>query len=105
VEKVFKALADTTRRKLLDRLRKENGQSLSELCSHLSMSRQAVSKHLLILENADLIIPRWNGRKKMHYLNPLPIFNIFERWISKYEYSKLEALSALKKDLEAKQDN
>ncbi|MFI5263344.1 MAG: ArsR/SmtB family transcription factor [Candidatus Kapaibacterium sp.] len=100
MDKVFKALADATRRKLLDRLHKQNGQTLGELCEHLAMTRQAVTKHLVILEEANLIAIMWQGREKLHYLNPVPINEIFERWVSKYETSQLAALSKLKKDLE-----
>lgn len=100
MDKVFKALADSTRRKLLDKLREQNGQSLSALCEHLSMTRQAVTKHLVILEEANLIVIQWQGREKLHYLNPVPINEIFERWVSKYETPRLAALSKLKKDLE-----
>ena len=100
MDKVFKALADATRRKLLDRLHKKNGQTLGELCEHLDMSRQAVTKHLVLLEEANLIAILWQGREKLHYLNPVPINEIFERWVSKYETPRLAALSKLKKDLE-----
>src|SRR4051812_19978492 len=85
MDKVFKALADETRRKLLDRLHKKSGQTLGDLCEHLSMTRQAVTKHLMQLEKANLIVIQWKGREKIHYLNPVPIHNIYERWVSKYE--------------------
>jgi DNA-binding transcriptional ArsR family regulator len=97
---VFKALADPSRRKLLDALRKENGQTLSELCQHLEMTRQAVTKHLMLLEKANLIAVVWRGREKLHYLNPMPLHEIYERWIGKYERHRLQALSDLKKGLE-----
>lgn len=100
MDNVFKALADSTRRKLLDKLRKKNGLTLGELCEHLAMTRQAVTKHLIILEEANLIAIQWKGREKLHYLNPVPINEIFERWVSKYETPRLAALSNLKKDLE-----
>jgi DNA-binding transcriptional ArsR family regulator len=100
MDKVFKALADPTRRKLLDSLHEKNGQTLSELCEHLSMSRQGATKHLVILEEANLITTKWQGREKLHYLNPVPIHEIFERWTKKYETHRLDALAALKKDLE-----
>lgn len=100
MDKVFKALADTTRRKLLDKLREQNGQALGALCEHLAMTRQAVTKHLVILEEANLVVIQWRGREKLHYLNPVPINEIFERWVSKYETPRLAALSKLKKDLE-----
>ena len=76
MDEVFKALADASRRELLDRLRADNGQTLSELCARLAMSRQAVSKHLAILEGANLVATVWRGREKLHYLNPVPIHDI-----------------------------
>ena len=100
MDAVFKALADSSRRKLLDELRKQNGQTLSELCEHLDMTRQAVTKHLVLLENANLIGVVWRGREKLHYLNPMPLHEIYERWIGKYERHRLQALSDLKKGLE-----
>jgi DNA-binding transcriptional ArsR family regulator len=100
MDKVFKALADATRRHLLDQLYARNGQTLNELCQHLNMTRQAVTKHLAILEKANLITVVWHGREKLHYLNPVPIFEIYDRWIRKYERDRLEALSDLKRDLE-----
>ena len=100
MDAVFKALADPSRRKLLDQLQAHNGQTLGELCRHLEMSRQAVTKHLVILEEANLIATVWQGREKLHYLNPVPIHEIYERWISKYERHRLQALSDLKKGLE-----
>ena len=101
MDAVFKALADPSRRKLLDELRKQNGQTLSELCEHLDMTRQAVTKHLVLLENANLIGVVWRGREKLHYLNPMPLHEIYERWIGKYERHRLQALSDLKKGLES----
>ena len=101
MNEVFKALADASRRELLDRLRAENGQTLSELCSRLAMTRQAVSKHLAILEAANLVATVWRGREKLHYLNPVPIHEIGERWIGKFERGRLQALSDMKKALEA----
>jgi DNA-binding transcriptional ArsR family regulator len=103
MDAVFKALADPSRRKLLDQLQAHSGQTLGELCRHLEMSRQAVTKHLVILEEANLIATVWQGREKLHYLNPVPIHEIYERWISKYERHRLEALSDLKKGLEKHQ--
>lgn len=100
MDEVFKALADATRRELLDRLRADNGQTLSELCKRLDMSRQAVTKHLAILEGANLLTTVRKGREKEHYLNPVPINDIAERWISKYERGRLRALSDLKRNLE-----
>jgi DNA-binding transcriptional ArsR family regulator len=101
---VFKALADPSRRQLLDRLHKHNGQTLGELCEHLDMTRQAVTKHLAILEAANLIATIRRGREKLHYINPVPIHDIAERWISKFERSRLDALRELKKQLEGESD-
>ena len=100
MDDVFKALADASRRELLDRLRADNGQTLGDLCARLDMSRQAVSKHLAILESANLVATIRRGREKLHYLNPVPIHEIAERWIGKFERSRLQALRELKKDLE-----
>jgi DNA-binding transcriptional ArsR family regulator len=100
MDAVFKALADASRRRLLDDLHKKNGQTLSELCGHLDMTRQAVTKHLVILEQANLVATVWRGREKLHYLNPMPLHEIYERWIEKYERQRLQALSDLKKGLE-----
>jgi len=97
---VFRALADGSRRELLDRLRAENGQTLGELCQRLGMTRQAVSKHLAILEEGNLVATIKRGREKLHYLNPVPIHEIGERWIGKFERSRLQALSDMKKALE-----
>jgi DNA-binding transcriptional ArsR family regulator len=99
-DRVFKALADPSRRKLLDILRMDNGRSLGELCEHLDMSRQAVAKHLRLLEAANLVVTVWRGREKLHYLNPVPIHDIYERWIGKFERSRLRALYDLKEELE-----
>jgi DNA-binding transcriptional ArsR family regulator len=103
VDAVFKAVADESRRKLLDQLHKTNGQTLTQLCGHLEMTRQAVAKHLRLLEGANLITVVWHGREKLHYLNPVPLHEIYERWISKYERHRLQALSDLKKGLEEHQ--
>ena len=100
MDAVFKALADESRRKLLDLLRQNSGQTLGELCAHLDMTRQAVTKHLLLLEGANLVVVVWRGREKLHYLNPVPLHEISERWIGKYERHRLQALSDLKKGLE-----
>jgi DNA-binding transcriptional ArsR family regulator len=97
---VFRALADASRRTLLDRLHRRDGQTLTELCAALEMSRQAVTKHLSILKNANLISVQWQGREKLHFINPVPINAIAERWISKFQRDHLRALSALKKSLE-----
>ncbi len=100
MDAVFKALADATRRKLLDRLHASNGQTLTELCAHMGMTRQAVTKHLGLLEEANLVAVVWRGREKLHYLNPVPLHEIYERWIGKYEQKRLRALSDLKQTLE-----
>ncbi len=100
VDIVFKALADPSRRKLLDLLRENNGQTLGALCRHLNMTRQAATKHLAILEAANLVATIWRGREKLHYLNPVPIGEIYERWIGKYERHRVRALHDLKKALE-----
>ena len=104
MDQVFKALADASRRELLDRLRADNGQTLNELCARLDMTRQAVSKHLGILEQANLVATVKRGREKLHYLNPVPIHQIGERWIRKFERAKLAALSELKKQLEKRDE-
>jgi DNA-binding transcriptional ArsR family regulator len=100
MDAVFKALADGSRRKLLDELHKNNGQTLTQLCSPLDMTRQAVTKHLALLEAANLVATVWHGREKLHYLNPTPLHEIYERWIGKYERHRLDALSELKRGLE-----
>lgn len=97
---VFRALADGSRRQLLDRLHDRNGQTLLELCEGLEMTRQAVAKHLGILEDANLVSWERQGREKLHFLNPVPINEIAERWIGKFEHHRLDALSDLKKALE-----
>ncbi len=102
MDDVFKALADASRRKLLDVLHKENGQTLGELCAHLSMTRQAVTKHLLLLEAANLIAIAWEGREKLHYLNPVPLHEIYARWLGKYDHRRIHALAGLKHSLEIK---
>jgi DNA-binding transcriptional ArsR family regulator len=101
---VFKALADASRRELLDRLHAKNGQTLNELCARLDMTRQAVTKHLALLEQANLVVTVRRGREKLHYLNPVPIQEIAERWIGKYERDRLQALTDLKRRLEKKRD-
>ncbi len=100
MDKVFKALADPSRRQLVDRLHADNGQTLGQLCAHLDMTRQAVTKHLAILEEANLVVILWRGREKLHYLNPVPIHEIAERWIGKFERGRLRILAELKKQLE-----
>ena len=99
---MFRALADANRRQLLDRLHHRNGQTLGELCQGLEMTRQAVAKHLAILEAANLVSWQRNGREKLHFINPVPIHDIAERWISKFDAPRLEALSELKTTLEGK---
>jgi DNA-binding transcriptional ArsR family regulator len=100
MDAAFKALSDKSRRQLLDRLHNKNGQTLGELCEGLAMSRQAVTKHLGILEDANLVATQRRGREKLHFINPVPIFDIADRWIGKFERGRLRALSELKKNLE-----
>ena len=100
IDKVFKALADPTRRRLLVQLHSDNGQTLSALCEHMNMTRQAVTQHLQLLEAANLVAVIWQGREKLHYLNPVPLFEIQELWIKKFERSRLGALYDLKTQLE-----
>jgi DNA-binding transcriptional ArsR family regulator len=104
LDRVFKALADPCRRQLLDRLHAENGQTLGQLCERMDMTRQAVTKHLKVLEAASLVVPIWRGREKLHYLNPVPIHEIAERWIGKFERGRLRALAELKRKLEGESD-
>lgn len=105
MDQVFKALADPTRRKLLDRLASKPGQSLGLLVTDLQMSRQSASRHLQVLEEADLITIRWSGREKRHYLNPVPIAEIARRWIDKFSEPKMQALINLKQALEDDNNN
>jgi DNA-binding transcriptional ArsR family regulator len=100
MDAVFRALADESRRQLLDRLHNKNGQTLGELCEGLDMSRQAVSKHLGILEEANLVATKRDGREKLHFINPVPINDIAQRWIGKFERERLNALADLKANLE-----
>lgn len=100
IDKVFKALADPSRRKLLDQLHQDNGQTLTALCEHMNMSRQAVTQHLQLLEEANLVVIVWQGREKLHYLNPVPLQEIYHRWIEKFERNRLTMLRNLKKKLE-----
>ena len=97
---VFRALADASRRELLDRLHAGNGQTLTELCEGLGMTRQAVTKHLGVLEAANLIATKRQGREKLHFINPVPIAEIADRWIAKFERPRLDALAELKRALE-----
>ncbi len=101
---VFKALADPGRRKLLDRLFVRSGLTLTELCKELDMSRQAVTQHLNQLETANLVTTQWRGREKLHFLNPVPIHEIYDRWVRKFERRNLKALDRLKKQLEGHTD-
>ena len=101
---VFKALADPARRALLDRLRERGGQTLRQLCQDHAMSRQAVTKHLNILEAANLVVSERRGRERLHHLNPVPIQEIADRWIGKYERGRLGALADLKRRLEGESD-
>ncbi|CCH35749.1 metalloregulator ArsR/SmtB family transcription factor [Actinosynnema sp. NPDC047251] len=101
MDKVFKALADETRRYLLDRLREENGQTLGELCARLGMARQSVTQHLGVLEAANLITTVRRGREKLHYLNPVPLHDIQQRWIDRFEQPRLRVLSEIKRQAEA----
>jgi uncharacterized protein YndB with AHSA1/START domain/DNA-binding transcriptional ArsR family regulator len=100
MDAVFKALADATRRRLLDSLNTRNGQSLRELCAESGMTRQAVTKHLAVLETAGLVTTVWRGREKLHYLNAAPIGEIAERWINRYHRERVQALADLKTALE-----
>ena len=99
-DKVFKALADASRRQLLDRLRRDAGLTLGELCEQHAMSRQAVTKHLALLEAANLVVSVKRGREKLHYLNPVPIHDIYMRWIGRFEQGRVQALHNLKQALE-----
>ena len=99
-DKVFKALADPGRRKLLDVLHSGDGRTMGELCEHLDMTRQAVAQHLALLEEANLVATQWRGREKLHYLNPVPLYELYERWIAKFERPRLKALRELTKRLE-----
>ena len=97
---LFKALADPSRRKLLDLLYAHDGRTLSELCEHLEMTRQGVTQHLAVLEAANLVGTARRGREKLHFLNPVPLQEIYERWIAKFEQARLRALHDLKQKLE-----
>jgi len=104
IDVVFKALADRSRRRLLDLLHEENGQTLGDLCRHMEMTRQGVTQHLALLEEANLVAVVWRGREKLHYLNPVPLHEIYERWIEKFERGRLRALREFKKRLEGDGD-
>lgn len=101
---LFKALADPSRRSLLDQLHAADGQTLGQLCEYLDMTRQAVTQHLALLEQANLVVTQRRGREKLHFLNPVPLQEIYERWISKFEKPRLKALSDLKRRLEKHHD-
>ena len=103
-DKVFKALADPGRRRLLDQLHADNGQTLSALCPHLDMTRQAVTQHLQLLEDANLVAVVWQGREKLHYLNPVPLHAVYARWVQKFQRSHLDLLHDLKNQLEGTAD-
>lgn len=100
MDDVFKALADPTRRDLLDRLRQSDGQTLNQLCAGLAMSRQAASRHLAVLEGAHLVVATWKGREKLHHLNRVPLQQVYDRWIGQYDQPRLAALTGLKQALE-----
>jgi DNA-binding transcriptional ArsR family regulator len=100
---LFKALADPSRRKLLDLLHAHDGRTLNELCEHLDMTRQAVTQHLDLLEAANLVATLRRGREKLHFLNPVPLHEIWERWIRKFEVPRLKALHGLQRRLESEE--
>jgi DNA-binding transcriptional ArsR family regulator len=104
LDDVFRGLADANRRKLLDRLHDAGGQTLSELCDGMGMARQSVSKHLAILESANLVVTTRRGREKLHYLNPVPIAEMYDRWIGKYERDRMSALVQLRQEVEGFDD-
>ena len=99
-DKVFKALADPTRRKLLDLLCEKNGQTLTQLCENLDMARQSATQHLELLEAANLVSTVRRGREKLHFINPVPIHEVYERWVRKFETQRLSLLHDLKQELE-----
>ena len=99
-DKVFKALADPTRRKLLDLLSEKNGQTLGQLCENLDMARQSATQHLELLEAANLVSAVRRGREKLHFINPVPIHEVYERWVRKFETQRLSLLHDLKQELE-----
>lgn len=99
-DKVFKALGDPTRRKLLDLLYERNGRTLGELCENLDMARQSATQHLGILEDANLVSTVKRGREKLHFINPVPLHDIYERWVKKFEKQRLGLLHDLKQELE-----
>jgi DNA-binding transcriptional ArsR family regulator len=99
-DKVFRALADPTRRRLLDRLHERNGQTLGQLCENLGMARQSATQHLGILEEANLVTAVRRGRERLHFINPVPLHEVYERWVRKFERQRLALLHDLKKELE-----
>lgn len=99
-DKVFKALSDPTRRRLLDLLHEKNGQTLGQLCEHLDMTRQSATQHLGLLEEANLVSTVRRGREKLHFINPVPIHEVYERWVRKFEHQRLGLLHELKQELE-----
>lgn len=101
-DKVFKALGDPTRRRLLDRLYERNGQTLGELCDDLGMARQSATQHLGLLEDANLVSTIKRGREKLHFINPVPLHEVYERWVRKFEHQRLGLLHDLKRELEGK---
>ena len=103
-DEVFRALADPSRRRLLDLLHAHDGRTLNDLCEHLDMTRQGVTQHLGVLEEANLVATLWQGREKLHFLNPVPLQEIYERWIAKFERPRLKALDQLKRRLEKADD-
>jgi DNA-binding transcriptional ArsR family regulator len=102
-DRVFKALGDPTRRRLLDLLYEKNGQTLGQLCEHLNMARQSTTQHIGILEAANLVSIVWRGREKLHFINPVPLHEVYERWVRKFERERLSLLYDLKKELEEEQ--
>jgi DNA-binding transcriptional ArsR family regulator len=100
IDKVFKALGDPTRVKVLDLLHERNGQTLGELCEHLAMSRQSATQHIGVLEAVNLVVAVWRGREKLHFINPMPLHEVYERWVRKFERQRLSLLHELKKQLE-----
>lgn len=102
-DKVFKALADPTRRKLLDLLSERNGQTLGQLCENLDMARQSATQHLGILEEANLVSTVKRGREKRHFINPVPLYEVYERWVRKFEHQRLSLLHDVKNELEGEQ--
>lgn len=103
-DKVFKALSDSTRRMLLDRLCEQNGQTLGQLCQDLDMARQSATQHLEILEAANLVSAVRRGREKLHFINPVPLHEVYERWVQKFERRRLSLLHDLKNELEGDQE-